>query len=66
MSACHGPHLCYSHRTGIPKFHTDGCPACEQARARGIVRPNAKAIPARRRGAAVYLLMAKKGELCSG
>jgi len=39
-----GAILCQPHiRTGAPIYHTPGCEACDAARARGIVRPDAPA-----------------------
>jgi len=44
--------LCTSHnKTGAPKWHTEGCDACREARAKGIVRPDiSTAPPPRQRG----------------
>lgn len=47
--------LCYAHRTsGAPMFHTDGCQACEEARSKGIVRPDGKDLHRFRRGKSWY------------
>lgn len=46
-----GRTLCQSHATtGAPSYHTDGCEACEVARSKGIVRPNADSVPPKQRG----------------
>lgn len=44
--------LCNAHRTsGAPAYHTDGCDACEEAKAKGIVRPpSVNVAPSKRRG----------------
>jgi hypothetical protein len=46
-----GRMLCGPHsRSGVPTYHTDGCDACEEARAKGHIRPAAGAVNAKRRG----------------
>jgi hypothetical protein len=44
--------LCTHHRcgSGAPTYHYPGCEACEEARAKGIVRPDADKVPAKLRG----------------
>ena len=48
--------LCNSHATsGCPPYHTEGCEACADARAKGIVRPNIEDVPKKQRGRRKYL-----------
>ena len=50
-----GRTLCNSHATrGAPGYHTEGCEACAEARAKGIVRPDITSVPAKRRGRALF------------
>lgn len=50
-----GRTLCQAHaKTGAPAYHTEGCDACAEARAKGIIRPNAASVPAKQRGRAKF------------
>lgn len=41
LTRAYGRTLCMPHATsGAPKYHTEGCEACADARAKGIIRPN--------------------------
>jgi hypothetical protein len=47
-----GRMLCEAHAyTGAPAWHTPGCEACEAARARGIIRPDATGVSVSKRRA---------------
>ena len=49
--ASDGRQLCNHHRTtGAPVYHYPGCEMCEAARAKGIIRPDADTVPAKKRG----------------
>jgi hypothetical protein len=50
-----GRTLCGPHATtGRPAFHTNGCDACAEARAKGIVRLDAESVPKKERGRARF------------
>jgi hypothetical protein len=43
--------LCNHHRvSGAPAYHTPGCEACDEARAKGIIRPDIGSVPPKQRG----------------
>ena len=47
------PPKCSAHGnagSGLARYHTDGCVKCAELRAKGIVKPNAADVPARKRG----------------
>lgn len=45
-----GRNLCSAHRTsGAPSWYHAGCEACEDARAKGIIRPDASSVSLGRR-----------------
>jgi hypothetical protein len=48
--------LCLAHATtGAPSYHYETCDACKEARAKGIMRPDADSVPARLRGRGKHL-----------
>jgi hypothetical protein len=50
-----GRMLCHTHRTsGAPMYHTPGCDACEEARRKGITRPDIDSVPRKLRGRKRY------------
>ena len=55
---CHtrdGRTICAAHaRSGAPAYHTDGCDACADARAKGIIRPDVGSVAAKKRGRMVH------------
>jgi hypothetical protein len=50
-----GRMLCKTHATsGAPMFHTEGCCACAEARAKGIIRPDITSVTRRQRSRCGY------------
>jgi hypothetical protein len=48
-----GRTLCTAHATsGAPSYHSEGCEACSEARAKGIIRPDITTVPKKKRGRA--------------
>lgn len=59
MSSIHrnrdGRMLCSGHsKSGAPPYYYAGCDACEEAKAKGIIRPPADSVPKKQRGRAQW------------